>query len=617
LVIKKQLLLGTLIFLISTVVFSQKSCYNVDFETGAFDGWEGGTGLWDKVDVDFGVLPGRQTIVTGKGMDANTCDAVPIVAPGGMFSARLGNQQDDRQVDRLSYTLNVEESNTLFIYKYAVVLQDPGHAPNEQPYFKVSVFDENRKLIDPDCGQYNVSASSNLPGFKTCGINSVVFKNWTTVGLNLSDYIGKRVTVEFETGDCRKGDHFGYAYVEAYCSSIKINSTYCAAVNKTILTAPIGFSYLWDTGETTITIDIDNPVNGQKHSCVLTSATGCKVEISTVLTLKEPIVNFEAIGTCENAETLFLNTSSNTDNFTNSFQWDFGDGTTSDLENPRHKFSSNQEYNVRFSISSRLGCGGEITKKIKISPKQEPRLSDGFICLDSSGKVFQPCTLSSGLPSGGFTYSWYLDGKLLPQATGNTYVTSQIGKYSVLAVDNSTGCLGKSFATVVINQVPNDVVIKQFDAFTDSSFLDVEVVGGTGPFQYQLDNSTFQDSNVFRDLPYGDHQITVKDNSNCTSIKKPVSIIGYPKFFTPNNDGYNDFWNIPNNNYIVDAQITIFDRYGKLIKQLMQNDVGWDGRLNGVLMPATDYWFTLNYIEIGLNGESKPKLFKSHFSLKR
>ncbi|HWS59344.1 MAG TPA: T9SS type B sorting domain-containing protein, partial [Flavobacterium sp.] len=121
----------------------------------------------------------------------------------------------------------------------------------------------------------------------------------------------------------------------------------------------------------------------------------------------------------------------------------------------------------------------------------------------------------------------------------------------------------------------------------------------------------------FLELSFGDHLITVKDSSNCTLISKQITILGYPKFFTPNNDGYNDYWNIPNYKNLFQAKISIFDRYGKLIKEISPIDMGWDGYHNGNLMPATDYWFTYNYKEKELNGELKSKSFKSHFSLKR
>ncbi|MFN4198131.1 MAG: T9SS type B sorting domain-containing protein, partial [Flavobacterium sp.] len=88
--------------------------------------------------------------------------------------------------------------------------------------------------------------------------------------------------------------------------------------------------------------------------------------------------------------------------------------------------------------------------------------------------------------------------------------------------------------------------------------------------------------------------------------------INYPPFFTPNQDGYNDTWNIIGGDQLVNAKIYIFDRYGKLLKQISPNGEGWDGTYNGRPLPSTDYWFTINYEENGT-----PKEFKAHFSLKR
>uniref|UniRef100_UPI0037C14152 T9SS type B sorting domain-containing protein n=1 Tax=Flavobacterium sp. TaxID=239 RepID=UPI0037C14152 len=86
-----------------------------------------------------------------------------------------------------------------------------------------------------------------------------------------------------------------------------------------------------------------------------------------------------------------------------------------------------------------------------------------------------------------------------------------------------------------------------------------------------------------------------------------------PTYFTPNGDGINDTWNIVGLNQ-ANAKLYIFDRYGKLLKQLSPTDTsqGWDGTYNQQLLPSTDYWFTLDYTENGV-----AKQFKAHFSLNR
>ncbi|MDR6969295.1 gliding motility-associated-like protein [Flavobacterium arsenatis] len=106
--------------------------------------------------------------------------------------------------------------------------------------------------------------------------------------------------------------------------------------------------------------------------------------------------------------------------------------------------------------------------------------------------------------------------------------------------------------------------------------------------------------------------------SGAEGCSKPVTqndvvIVGYPRYFTPNDDSYNDTWSIKALFYEHDAKVDIFDRYGKLLKCLnLKNAEVWDGTYNGMLMPATDYWFTLHYNNLGVRKE-----FSSHFSLKR
>ncbi|MNK24496.1 hypothetical protein D3C87_428020 [compost metagenome] len=95
-----------------------------------------------------------------------------------------------------------------------------------------------------------------------------------------------------------------------------------------------------------------------------------------------------------------------------------------------------------------------------------------------------------------------------------------------------------------------------------------------------------------------------------------VSIIDYPNFFTPNGDGFHDTWNIIGLGEQTDAKIYIFDRYGKLIKQIAANGEGWDGTFGGSPVTSTDYWFTVTYKEY-VGDKEITKEFKSHFSLKR
>ena len=150
-------------------------------------------------------------------------------------------------------------------------------------------------------------------------------------------------------------------------------------------------------------------------------------------------------------------------------------------------------------------------------------------------------------------------------------------------------------------------------AFANNHIIEVEALGG-GDYEYSLDNGPWQDSNIFENVPLGEHLVTVRDKNGCGFASTSVTVIDYPKFFTPNGDGYNDTWNIAGIDAQPNAQIFIFDRYGKLLKQISPVGNGWNGTFNGYKLPSADYWFTVKYIEPN-TGDSKE--YSAHFALKR
>lgn len=143
----------------------------------------------------------------------------------------------------------------------------------------------------------------------------------------------------------------------------------------------------------------------------------------------------------------------------------------------------------------------------------------------------------------------------------------------------------------------------------------VTVMGGTGSYEYQIDNSVWGEQNVFSGLKEcRDYVFRVRETSRCSNIGvESIRVLQYPNFFTPNEDGINDVWNIDCLNDQGAARITIFDRFGKILTTLFPSQFGWDGMYNGVAMPSSDYWFRLEY----LDKDGQPKIFRSHFTLKR
>ena len=139
--------------------------------------------------------------------------------------------------------------------------------------------------------------------------------------------------------------------------------------------------------------------------------------------------------------------------------------------------------------------------------------------------------------------------------------------------------------------------------------------GGTGDYEYQLDNGSWLMQNVFNNVTgCEEHVIRVREVSGCSNIAfEEFRILQYPKFFTPNGDANNPLWNITCLNNQPNASISIFDRYGKVLTTIRPNGIGWDGTYNGNIMPTNDYWFEVAYFSEG----GSPRVFRAHFTLKR
>lgn len=222
-------------------------------------------------------------------------------------------------------------------------------------------------------------------------------------------------------------------------------------------------------------------------------------------------------------------------------------------------------------------------------------------------------TLDSGLletNTSNFSFNW------------NTGETSQIievntvGNYTVTATNNSTGCSKTRNITVEASNIATIETITITDGELQNNSILI-ITSGEGVYQYALQNeegftTPYQSSNVFTSLRPGTYTVLVRDiKNNCGTTDASISIIGFPLYFTPNGDGSNDRWHFygASNGSQSNATVYIYDRYGKLIKQLEPDGPGWDGTFRGNPLPQSDYWFSVT-LDDG-------RQFKNHFTLKR
>lgn len=281
-------------------------------------------------------------------------------------------------------------------------------------------------------------------------------------------------------------------------------------------------------------------------------------------------------------------------------------------------------YYVYASAIGNPNCNDEVSFTFTVHPLLDITIQGGIICVDSqTGEPLRTFTMNSGLNPAFFTVNWYLNGALM--GTGPSYEASQAGVYTVefikLTPDVGANCNYNTTTVTIVQSGPAVADFTVSTPFENNTFITVNLTGGFGDYLYQLvypngSVTEYQSSNVFTNLPTGEYYVNIYDIlGGCNPIiVGPIYIINYPNYFTPNADGVNDTWNIWDLSHQPETVISIFDRYGKLLKQISPAGSGWDGTYNGVALPSTDYWFTVEYLS--QNGTTK-QIFKAHFSLKR
>lgn len=195
--------------------------------------------------------------------------------------------------------------------------------------------------------------------------------------------------------------------------------------------------------------------------------------------------------------------------------------------------------------------------------------------------------------------------------TTNTTTISVDGTYNVTATkiySASETCSNSLSLAVKLSEPATSLSFLINDWSENSNAIQV-IATGNGNYEYSLDDVIYQQSNLFVNLLAGQYKVYVRDTQKCGIVSKTVDVLNYPKFFTPNGDGYNDTWKVPNSIFEDKFLTTIFDRFGKLITVFKSDEPGWNGTFNGQLAPAADYWFEIR--------RQNEQLLKGHFSLKR
>ncbi|WP_157961158.1 T9SS type B sorting domain-containing protein [Lutibacter citreus] len=295
-----------------------------------------------------------------------------------------------------------------------------------------------------------------------------------------------------------------------------------------------------------------------------------------------------------------------------------GNELSSPLPNPFTTFSQTISVEVINPINRTCKANSSFDLIVNELPEFEVTTPQ-IICITAPQSPLVLTPNIGNLDQNSFEYSWHNEnGKLLSNEF--EFNVFKAGLYYITLTKNDGSFCSRTKEIQVNPSAVANFGIFDIDIVDDSENNTITIKTdnlGIGDYEFSLDNENFlyQDKPFFEKIKPGIHTIYIRDKNECGIKSVDVPIIGYPKFFTPNNDGHNDTWKVigVNDQFYGNAKIYIFDRFGKLVHQVKPNENGWDGTLNGRPLPSSDYWFTAELIDIKGNIRIK----KSHFSLVR
>lgn len=239
------------------------------------------------------------------------------------------------------------------------------------------------------------------------------------------------------------------------------------------------------------------------------------------------------------------------------------------------------------------------TESIILNAKPRPKLElEDFYYICPNQDVF----IDAGM--GYDNYLW---------STGeisSTISISEPGVYEVEVSNNTVDgfCTDTQTFNVGLSAQP-DVVEITVNDLSNNNNIEISA-NGIGDYEYSLDGIIFQDAPVFNNLLKSEYTVYVRDKNGCGTVTQDVFLLIQPEFFTPNQDGVNDYWQVKSAFSEPNLKIEIFNRFGKLISSFDGNSLGWDGTFNNLSLPTNDYWFKIFR-------PSNGRTYSGHFTLKR
>ncbi len=270
------------------------------------------------------------------------------------------------------------------------------------------------------------------------------------------------------------------------------------------------------------------------------------------------------------------------------------------IQNPaEYQNTSTPQMIYARAFGNNSGCAGTAEFQIEVLPVPEFELDAQTAFCDSEADKFYEFT-------GDFSsYTWYdPDGNVI--STSNSVTFEQGGIHTLEVTEPGIDCPAKRDIDVIFDQGPT---VSEIDV--NGHTVTVYASGGAaGPYEYSYNNGlSWHDNYVLNNVPGGIHYMLVRSKYGCISDAILFGVLGIPNAITPNGDGYNDYMTVRGLEAYPDAQIKIFDRYGKIfVDRKMGTEFRWDGMYLGNPLPSGDYWYIITV--------DKDKSLSGHISIR-
>jgi len=586
------------------------NCENSNVELGNFQRWTGyyGNRLNSSTinlnNLSTGIVNGRHTIrQTSDGFDPQVGGNILPQVSEGNYSIRLGNRRANGQADLISYTFQVNQQNQKFSFQYALVLEDPNHDDNEQPFFGYYILRGNSILLSlfnlPVANDYVVSESNN-PFFKTR--NGIVYREWTPTCIDLSNYIGETMTIVFYVADCAQGGHFGYAYIDALCENNNAISSFTMP-NKICL------------GDDLI-VDGTASLNETSHFW--------SIEESDANWGRKPHTEVYEWFVAQNVGIKNLN----------SFYASKG-----------RQFACNTYYRIKLAVNNECTPWHETVKLLYVQCPDANAGAD-ICCSDSNF----PKLIGGGLRQPNHTYSWSPQlGVSLPNNSISQINCDDISEFNhfiyTLTVTDGDGCTATDDVSVFFEKpLLNLAAVRE-----GCCSYRISISNSQGIVDVSWSNGTLHDRSILVTQP-GIYSVTA--TNACGQTTKSITIpnfnitIGFfnviaynSKFYPPSGGGgYSDKFyikdvmsgngasGIPNSYNATEYKLLIFNRWGNLFRTITGTScngfdnwsINWDGKdQNGTLVQQGVYVWKLYFKNCQYKNLTYPKerRFKDRFCL--